>query len=588
MLIRSTIFLVLFSCLTLFIGCGGNQNTAPTGSGILDLTLDWSSRSRVDLSAVESVRIEVFSGNSAAGTKLAQKIADRSASNASSTIRITGMPLRMLYIVMTAYPQIDGAGNPLGEMAQPVLLTSTVPVPIPVSFAASTITKVVITPTAPVVSVGKQLRLIATAYNSANTPVFVEAGRISWTSASLNVATINASTGLATGISAGTTRITATESVSGISTQTTLTVSGTSVTSRMVVFGYSELGMHCMSQDFSELMILPPYNSLHAQVVDRSGEDPRIVTSSITVNYSVPGNTYSVGKTNFWTFAPQLLGRTLPPNIGLTGNGLSGKMTATTNGDWAALGIPLTPITDAHIENPYQLSNITVTSGGVTVASTKAVASVSWEISCNLCHNTSGISTATDILRRHDRLHGTTLVNQKPVTCGKCHAQVPLGLTGVAGVPSLSRSMHSSHAARMSTVNLAVSCYACHPGIRTKCQRDIHYTKGMTCTSCHSSMTAVASATRRPWQDEPRCGTCHKVAEHTYEQAGTLFRNSKGHHSIHCTSCHGAPHAITPVDSSITNNDNLQAIALQGYAGTINKCTVCHRTKPDDSFEHHM
>jgi len=65
------------------------------------------------------------------------------------------------------------------------------------------------------------------------------------------------------------------------------------------VLGYNELGMHCMNQDFSELMLLPPYNNLRAQVILR-GEEPQLLTSGVTVSYSVPGNTTSADKTNFW------------------------------------------------------------------------------------------------------------------------------------------------------------------------------------------------------------------------------------------------------------------------------------------------
>jgi hypothetical protein len=36
----------------------------------------------------------------------------------------------------------------------------------------------------------------------------------------------------------------------------------------------------------------------------------------------------------------------------------------------------------------------------------------------------------------------------------------------------------------------------------------------------------------------------------------------------------------------VTAPDNVQAIALQGEAGPIHKCTVCHRTTPDDRFNH--
>lgn len=32
-----------------------------------------------------------------------------------------------------------------------------------------------------------------------------------------------------------------------------------------VVFAANDLGMHCMGPDFTELMVLPPFNNLHAR-----------------------------------------------------------------------------------------------------------------------------------------------------------------------------------------------------------------------------------------------------------------------------------------------------------------------------------
>lgn len=352
--------------------------------------------------------------------------------------------------------------------------------------------------------------------------------------------------------------------------------------SSMVALGYNDLGMHCMNQDFSQFMILPPFNTMHTLVLLR-GEKPQFVTSGITVNYSVPGNTSSAGKTNFWQYAQPLLGLSLAPNVGLTGNGLSGSMTSsqTPLRDWVATGIPLTPITDANKLNSFQLTDITVSNGSTVLARTKAVAPVSWEISCVLCHNGSD---APDILKAHDLLHNTHLQQQTPVLCGKCHAQAELGALapGQAGTPPLSTSMHSAHASRMGDVVDMLNgntCYACHPGQVTKCLRDIHASKGMTCTDCHVSMENVGSAARRPWVDEPRCANCH----HNSEQADTLYRNSIAHHGVPCEACHGSPHAITP---TIVANDNVQAIGLQGHAGVINKCTVCHEQTPGGGFSH--
>ena len=359
-----------------------------------------------------------------------------------------------------------------------------------------------------------------------------------------------------------------------------------------VVLGYNDLGMHCMNQDFSQLCILPPFNSLHAQVIQRGAEEPKIIKSGIEVRYRVPTNTTSVGKTNFWAHAPQLFGVNLPPDVGLTGNKLSGKMVPTGNNDWVATGIPITPLNDKLQLDPYQLATISVVAKGKNVATTHAVVPVSWEISCNLCHapNSPGPTVDRDILMRHDRKHRTSLVASatagRPVLCASCHADAALGTAGVAGVKSMSHAMHSSHATRMAPVTaLGNSCYACHPGFQTNCQRDIHFAKGIYCTQCHGDMAAVGNPARSPWVQEPTCGSCHKKRrpEFDFEEPGKLFKDSRGHHGVHCAACHGSPHAIGP---AVTAADNFQAIEHQGFAGTIQKCTVCHTKQPKERFEH--
>jgi hypothetical protein len=349
----------------------------------------------------------------------------------------------------------------------------------------------------------------------------------------------------------------------------------------MVVFGYNDLGMHCMNSDFSEIMVLPPFNNLHAQVVRRALE-PEIITGGVTVRYVIPANTHSADKTNFWRYPQALLGPAPLPNIGLTGNGLSGNMTYTGSGDWAATGIPIVPTDDTGRENTYPLATINVMQGSTLMARTQAVVPVSTEMSCILCHHTPGQSTASTILAAHDSLHGTTLVQQKPVLCASCHASNALGLPGDPNRHNLSRAMHGAHAPRMGPASfLPEVCYACHPGIRTRCQRDVHFSGGITCSNCHGDMAAVANPSRQPWITEPRCDNCHSRPGFQFEQPGTLYRNSLGHKNIHCTSCHGSPHAITPTVMAV---DNAQALMLQGHAGVIDTCTVCHTSVPGSFF----
>ena len=355
-----------------------------------------------------------------------------------------------------------------------------------------------------------------------------------------------------------------------------------------VVLGYNDLGMHCMNQDFSTLAILPPFNNLHAQVIDRRDEDPKIVTSGISVRYSIPGNTMSANKTNFWNFAPQLFGVALPPNVGLTGNRMKGVMRPTGNGDWSATGIPITPLDDTMSLNPYPLARIAVVRKRKRVAITNTVVPVSWEISCNLCHGEADGNVDLDILADHDRAHGTQLQLSTPVLCAKCHADPALGTVGVPGVSNLSSAMHRSHAPHMRKVqNLGNTCYACHPGFQTNCQRDVHLAKGIQCIACHGDMNVVGDSGRTPWVSEPTCASCHQKRRPNFqfEEPGKLFKDSRGHHGVHCAACHGSPHAITP---TVTAADNVQAIKLQGFPGVIRKCTVCHRKRPDEPFEHRL
>lgn len=357
------------------------------------------------------------------------------------------------------------------------------------------------------------------------------------------------------------------------------------VNTPFVVFGYNDLGMHCMNGDYTDLIILPPFNTLHAQVIDRRENDPHIVSSGVTIEYRIMGNTHSSDKSNFWQFWPPQFGPVRPPNIGLTGNGLRGTMSPTGNRDFAATGIPVVPIDDLGRENPYPLANIVVKQNGQVMARTQAVVPVSTEMSCYLCHNNPGISTGVDILRKHDRLHGTNLENERPVLCARCHADNALGLPGDPTLPNLSSAMHTAHAPRMGMIQLPEVCYACHPGVRTQCQRDVHFANGVTCTDCHGNMVAVGSPNRRPWLDEPRCGNCHTRAGFEFEEPGKLFRESRGHRGVQCMTCHNSPHAITP---TVTEVDNVQAINIQGHSGVINTCTVCHSQTPNDPFPHRL
>ncbi len=70
-----------------------------------------------------------------------------------------------------------------------------------------------------------------------------------------------------------------------------------------VVLAWNDLGMHCYNRDFTDLAVLPPFNTLWAQVI-RRGDPPEMVTAGLRVEFFFADNSYSVGKSNFWDQSP--------------------------------------------------------------------------------------------------------------------------------------------------------------------------------------------------------------------------------------------------------------------------------------------
>lgn len=344
-----------------------------------------------------------------------------------------------------------------------------------------------------------------------------------------------------------------------------------------VIISWNDLGMHCANKDFSKICILPPYNNLKAQVIHRGDATslPYLVTQDVSVNYSIPGNTISTNKTNFWDYEDQLFGVSLPPNTGLTGHGLNGAMAVAMpdNDHFFVDGIPITPYQDNNLqtEDPFQLALVELFDAQNTlIASSQPVIPVSNEINCvsSGCH-----SSETNILNMHEDEGGFD-PNNTPILCAECHADNALGTPGHAGVPPLSQAIHEAHGGETN------DCYKCHPGPNTQCHRDIMHTLGMVCQDCHGSVHQVGQSIddgREPWLEEPQCGNASCHGSNYAEETGKLFRQSKGHGGLFCSACHGSPHAVY---TSENPRDNQQIIALQGYAGILRECTVCHGVTP--------
>ncbi|MBU2500896.1 hypothetical protein KJ682_06165 [bacterium] len=352
-----------------------------------------------------------------------------------------------------------------------------------------------------------------------------------------------------------------------------------------VILVNNDLGMHCMNKDHSVLSILPPFNTLNAQVIQRGDPTrlPRIMTAGGTLEYSIPGNTYSAGKTDFWDHAQDLFGVPIPTDVGLTGKGLTGTFDPA--GDFfIAEGIPVTPFTDAAptVEDPYQLALVTLRSdGGQVLATARPVLPVSTEINCvtSRCH-----SSEQDILDGHEREGGFNPADQ-PILCASCHGSPPLTGPAPGSAGYFSRRIHEKHNFLDEVLPGIQGCNMCHPGPNTQCLRGtMANDHGMVCQDCHGTMRTMHTSIengRIPWLEEPACRTCHTS---TYgEPQGVLYRNARGHGGVMCTGCHNSPHAIFP---SREERDNQVMVDLQGHAGTLSECSVCHGYTPSGAGPH--
>ena len=345
---------------------------------------------------------------------------------------------------------------------------------------------------------------------------------------------------------------------------------------RYAVIAWNDLGMHCMDTDYSVFAILPPYNNLHAQLIDR--QTGKTVTSKVMLYYQATPdtqgsiNTTSIAKTNFWDYSGDLFGVVLKPDFGLAGNPVQSRKPAPlaydpAGGLWKANGIPTIPYDDKGDANRYPMVKVTATDRkGKVLAITKTVLPVSDELACSHCHasgtgdpaakpspdwvndpepakdwkrnilllhdnrNLADPACAPALAQNHYDSAGLLATSDAgtSVLCANCHSSNALGTKGVGNIKQLSTSIHSWHAVKAMDDNTGMplgqtmdrtGCYYCHPGSTTLCLRGAmgiaKYPDGslkLECQSCHGSMNQVGAPDRKAWVDLPQCQDCHYQA----------------------------------------------------------------------------
>lgn len=421
-----------------------------------------------------------------------------------------------------------------------------------------------------------------------------------------------------------------------------------STNAEYVLLVWNDLGMHCVSDNDDYFVILPPGNTLEAQLIKR-GVPPEIVGDRFELTYSVePGFEEPARHVKFWDNVSKTFQKSLPRNVGLTGNGLRGKFIFDKASQlFRADMIPVVPYNDNGDYNPYPLFTIRAISesSNKEIASVSVVAPVSTEMGCKKCHGGQwrvngivGISddTSKNLLYVHDRINGTRLLKDalsgRPRLCQDCHADPALNKSGEAGRLSLSSAMHGWHANYIHD-RTGTACGYCHPVSSTgatRCSRGIHANLLLSCVNCHGTMSdhaisllkgesnAVAAARlmkglkpvvansiaeingRRPWVNEPDCLSCHidfgkptnnlSAFNKWTDNVDNLYRRRTDMVGIRCIACHGSPHAEYPAINPYSKiRDVLQPLQYSGQPypiGSEMSCEICHVEKMEFPIHH--
>lgn len=405
------------------------------------------------------------------------------------------------------------------------------------------------------------------------------------------------------------------------------------------IVGWNNLGMHCMDADYSVFSILPPYNTINAQLIDSAGHLV-VNVGGLTVTYEAVAdstnsiNTGSSGKTNFWNFTLPLFGLTLPANVGLPVPGpnsfampgpanIPQQMSFDPFAQWfAAFGIPITPYDDAFFKNPYPMMRVVARTGTTELGSLDVVLPVSDEMDCRACHGSNSGNAAKpaagwvnnvnaqvdyrlNILRLHDELQvndptfqvalatnhfspkglfDTATRNAHSILCASCHSSEALPGSGLSGIKPLTQAVHSLHANVIDPTNGRTldssdnrsACYRCHPGSETRCLRG-------------AMGSAVASNGSLAMQCQSCHGSMNLVGASTRTgwlnepncqacHSGTALNNSG---AIRFTSAFDSPgHMRVPLDMTFATNANTPAPGLSLFRFSRGHgglyCEACH------------
>ena len=391
----------------------------------------------------------------------------------------------------------------------------------------------------------------------------------------------------------------------------------------------NDLGIHCTCPDSSLVSILPPANTLRAQVLyNRPGEDPQIITDPnlIKIEYTVPFADQLMQDPQYLTYIDNA-NKLYPTQEGWAKvgrnnvNGISGSPLKTgtftakpEHNMWVAELIPVFPpkqpsggegtFKDAFGDTRQAFPRVTVTvrdakTGAILAQNTNVTTPVAFA-NCCTCHreiykDKFGSYPANPLdsfretmLKPHDAQHGTQLLKLTqagvPVRCSRCHIDPAVG----GKTPGYPVSIYpQAKGLKLPVPNKMTLSLALHQFHNSQSEFHSRFAAlgfKESCEACHPGKETVGclrgvhvNTTPQGTKLDFKCSDCHGDLN-TRFTSGQLADPWSFRTLPRCDQCHSNTGEWTTAQISSYNNIQFGGAFLnsRGHAGQKLLCTSCH------------
>lgn len=205
-------------------GCGGGNQSlklsqaSDTSRGSATFTVTWPAPGRLIPAASNSVNVVITQGQTVVGQHLLMRPSGSGPTSGTFNLLPTGT----LSATATAYPSVDGTGTAQASAVVPVAIQPNQTANISLTME-STVSQIALSPVSPTIEAGQSVALQVTATNASGAVVLISTGKLSWSTSNSTFATVD-TLGVVTGVATGSANISVTETESGKSAATGVSV----------------------------------------------------------------------------------------------------------------------------------------------------------------------------------------------------------------------------------------------------------------------------------------------------------------------------------------------------------------------------